>query len=101
MFLRSLLWSSPKLSSFNWAVKHHSDWPRHSSKRVFPSLDWQTQRHDGFAALELSNAYLVAQGTYTRLLPCFERQLAGLDGDLPAFIATHLESPGSLDCETP
>jgi len=85
----------------NEAVEARGEVFRRYQQRVFPSLDWQTRRHDGFAALELSNAYLVAQGTYTRLLPCFERQLAGLDGDLPAFIATHLESPGSLDCETP
>jgi predicted aminopeptidase len=83
------------------AVEARAEVFQRYQQQVFPSLDRQTRRHDGFVELELSNAYLVAQGTYTRLLPCFERQLAGLGDDLPAFIATHLESPGGLDCETP
>jgi predicted aminopeptidase len=72
---------------------------RRYQRRVYPSLHWETRRHDGFVELELSNAYLVAQSTYGGLLPCFERQLAELGADLRAFIAAHLASPGVLDCE--
>jgi predicted aminopeptidase len=74
---------------------------RRYQREIYPALVWQTQRYDGFVETRLTNAYLVAQGTYTRLLPCFERQLAEQSGDLRAFIAAHRESPGELDCETP
>lgn len=83
------------------ALEARAELFRRYQQEVYPSLPWQTRRYAGFVELELSNAYLVAQGTYTRLLPCFERQLAERGGDLRAFIAAHLESPGELDCETP
>ena len=49
----------------------------------------------------LSNAWLVGNRDYLGLLPCFERELAALGGDLPAFVRAHREQPGhrAPDCE--
>jgi len=68
---------------------------------VFPSAAWQTPRYQGLGAVQLSNAFVLAQRTYMGDLPCFERELATLGGDLRAFIAAHREQPGRRpDCPT-
>jgi predicted aminopeptidase len=67
-------------------------------REVYPSLPWNTSRYAGFQRAELSNAYLIAQRTYLGLLPCFERELAALDGDLAAFVAAHVAAPGHRNC---
>jgi len=60
---------------------------------------FETDRFEGLARAPLSNAFVVAHRTYLGDLPCFERELAGLAGDLAAFIAAHRESPGRRsDC---
>ncbi len=55
---------------------------------------FETERFSGLAEVELSNAFVVAQRTYLADLPCFERELAALGGDLVAFVARHRETPG-------
>lgn len=68
---------------------------------VFPSATWQTTRFQGLGAVQLSNAFVLAQRTYMGDLPCFERELAALGSDLRAFIAAHREQPGRRpDCPT-
>src|SRR5262249_52449551 len=57
--------------------------------QVFPSQPWQTERYQRFGRLQLSNAFIVAEQTYSAALPCFERELEQLGGDLPAFIEQH------------
>jgi predicted aminopeptidase len=60
----------------------------------YARLEWNTQRYAGFRDAELSNAWLVARRTYLGDLPCFERELAALGGDLRAFIRAHREYQG-------
>ncbi len=55
---------------------------------------FETDRFAGLAAVELSNAFVVAQRTYLGDLPCFERELDALAGDLAAFVARHRDAPG-------
>ena len=63
-------------------------------QEVYPAQPWRTQRFARFQTLELSNAWLVANRNYLGLLPCFERELAALGGDLPAFVRAHRDAPG-------
>jgi predicted aminopeptidase len=60
---------------------------------VYPSLPWQTEQFKGFREVALSNAFVVAQRTYSGDVPCFEAELAALQGDLRAFIRAHRERP--------
>ncbi len=60
---------------------------------VYPSLPWKTERFERFLEIELSNAFVVAQRTYSGDLPCFRAELDALRGDLPAFIRAHRERP--------
>ncbi len=50
---------------------------RRYQEERYPSLRWRTRRYDGFPAVELSNAYVLANQTYVGDLPCFELALAG------------------------
>ena len=61
---------------------------------VYAAQPWKTQRFARFQTLELSNAWIVGNRDYVGLVPCFERELAGLGGDLPAFVKAHREKPG-------
>ncbi len=67
---------------------------RRYQEERYPSLRWRTRRYDGFPAVELSNAYVLANQAYIGDLPCFELELAGLDGDLHAFVREHKTRPG-------
>jgi predicted aminopeptidase len=60
---------------------------------VYPSMPWKTARFEGFLDTELSNAFVVAQRTYSGDLPCFRAELDALQGDLRAFIRAHRERP--------
>ena len=60
----------------------------------YPSLRWQTRRYEGFQGIALSNAYVLANRTYLGNLPCFERELTELEGDLRAFVREHKTNPG-------
>lgn len=60
---------------------------------VYPSLPWRSDRFEGFRTLQLSNAFVVAQRTYSGDLPCFRAELDALHGDLRAFIRAHRERP--------
>jgi predicted aminopeptidase len=60
---------------------------------VYPSLAWKTDRFARFPELPLSNAFVVAQRTYSGDLPCFRAELDTLHGDLRAFIRAHRERP--------
>jgi len=72
---------------------------RRYREQVFPTAAWQTQRFTGLGEISLSNAFVLAQRTYLGDLPCFERELAALGGDLRAFIRAHREQPGRRpDC---
>lgn len=66
----------------------------------FAEREWRTRRYARFPELELNNAYLLANQSYVRDLPCFERELDSLAGDLRAFIALHRAEPGrhQSDC---
>ena len=64
---------------------------------VFDSRSWQTERYAGFRDADLNNAYVLANRAYLRDVPCFERELAGLDGDLRSFIERHKRDPGHRD----
>jgi predicted aminopeptidase len=66
-------------------------------REVYPAQPWQTDHYAGFRELALSNAFVVAQQTYSGALPCFARELEALGGDLRVFIARHLAEPGHLD----
>ena len=70
-------------------------------KEVYPAQPWRTQRFARFQTLALNNAWLVGNRDYLGLLPCFERELASLGGDLPAFVKAHKDDPGhrAADCE--
>ena len=59
----------------------------------YRSLGWQTLRYEGFQGLALSNAYVLANRTYLGNLPCFERELAELEGDLRAFVREQRTKP--------
>jgi len=63
-------------------------------QEVYPSMGFETGRYDGFQSVPLSNAFVVAQRTYTGHLPCLEAELQALGGDLEAFIRAHVERPG-------
>jgi predicted aminopeptidase len=63
----------------------------------YARVAWETARYAGFAQAPLSNAYVVAQRTYLGDLPCFERELAALAGDLREFVARHVREPGRHD----
>ena len=63
-------------------------------KEVYPAQPWRTQRFARFQTLQLSNAWLVGNRDYLGLLPCFERELASLGGDLSAFVRAHRDKPG-------
>jgi predicted aminopeptidase len=60
----------------------------------FERLDWETPLYQGFAGAELSNAYVVAHRTYFADLPCLERELLELGGDLAELVRRHREAPG-------
>ena len=70
-------------------------------KEVYPAQPWRTQRFARFPTLALNNAWLVGNRDYLGLLPCFERELASLGGDLAAFVKAHKADPGhrGADCE--
>ena len=61
---------------------------------AFAAVDWQTDDYAGFPELSLSNAFLVAQETYAGALPCLERELSELGGDLQALVERHRADPG-------
>jgi predicted aminopeptidase len=61
---------------------------------VYPAQAWKTDRFSHFPKLTLSNAWVVANRDYLGLVPCFERELEALHGDLPAFIRAHRDRPG-------
>ena len=63
-------------------------------QEVFPAQALETERYAGFPQVALSNSYVLAFRTYSADLPCFERELAAVGGNLSAFIAGHKESPG-------
>ncbi len=63
-------------------------------REVFPAQPWQTERYRGFTRAELSNAFVIAEQTYSAALPCFEKELTQLGGDLRAFIRRHRKRPG-------
>jgi hypothetical protein len=67
----------------------------------YASLDWETARYSAFREAPLSNAYVVAQRTYLGDLPCFERELAALGGDLRELVARHVREPGRHGCASP
>jgi predicted aminopeptidase len=60
---------------------------------VYPAVPWKTERFQRFLSTELSNAFVVAQRTYSGDLPCFRAELDALQGDLRAFIRAHRERP--------
>jgi predicted aminopeptidase len=60
----------------------------------FERLDWQTPLYRGFAQAELSNAYVVAHQTYFGDLPCLERELLELGGDIGELVRRHRDAPG-------
>jgi len=62
----------------------------------FAKRHWRTDRFERFPELALSNAWLVANRDYVGLADCFERELAALGGDLPAFVRAHRARPGHL-----
>jgi predicted aminopeptidase len=70
---------------------------------VFAAQPWRSQRFAGFQRVTLSNAFVVANRDYLGLVPCFERELAQLRGDLAAFVRAHKEKPGHRPegCEGP
>jgi predicted aminopeptidase len=74
----------------------------HYRRDVFPAQRWLTDRYAELQKTELSNAFVVAQQTYSSALPCFAHELESLGGDLKAFIARHREQPGhrAAGCET-
>jgi len=61
---------------------------------VYAGQPWRSRRFARFPELALSNAWLVAQSAYVGELPCFDAELASLDGDLPAFVRAHRDAPG-------
>ncbi|MGH7293067.1 MAG: hypothetical protein ACREJT_17730, partial [Myxococcota bacterium] len=63
----------------------------------FPAQPWRSRRYARFPELTLSNAWLVGHQDYVGMLPCFETELAALDGDLAAFIRAHVDAPGHRD----
>jgi predicted aminopeptidase len=63
-------------------------------REEYAAIPWNSDRHAGFRAAELSNAWLVARRTYLGDLPCFARELEELGNDLHAFIRAHREDPG-------
>ncbi len=63
-------------------------------QEVYPTMGFETDRYDGFQQLELTNAFVVAQRTYSGHLPCLRAELERLDNDLIAFVKAHRESPG-------
>jgi predicted aminopeptidase len=65
----------------------------HYQREVYTSLPWRTDRYARFPGIELSNAFVVAQRTYSGDLPCFRAELDTLNGDLKAFIRAHRERP--------
>ena len=60
---------------------------------IYPALPWQTDRFERFLEIELSNAFVVAQRTYSGDLPCFRAELEALGGELRAFVRAHRERP--------
>ena len=63
-------------------------------EQVYPAQPWQTRRFARFPKLALSNAWVVGNRDYLGLVPCFERELAELGGDLSAFVRAHRDRPG-------
>ncbi|MFI5315502.1 MAG: aminopeptidase [Myxococcota bacterium] len=63
-------------------------------REVYAAQPWQSQRFARFQKVALSNAWVVANRDYLGLMPCFERELADLGGDLSAFVRAHREKPG-------
>lgn len=61
---------------------------------VYAAQPWRTRRFARFQSLELSNAWVAGNRDYLGLVPCFERELAELGGDLTAFVRAHAERPG-------
>lgn len=64
----------------------------------FAEIEWSSDRYRGFASADLNNSYLLARRTYRADGPCFEVELDALGGDLPAFVAAHVEDPGHRAC---
>jgi len=69
---------------------------------LFDQEEWESDRYASFPSAPLSNSYILARRTYTRMGPCLEAELRDLGGDLRAFIAAHRASPGhrapAADC---
>jgi len=63
-------------------------------QEVYPAMGWETDRYAGFTTVALSNAFVVAQRTYSGDLPCMQAELETMNGDLDAFIQAHLKRPG-------
>jgi predicted aminopeptidase len=63
-------------------------------QQEYQALAWSTSRYARFPDAQLSNAWLVARRTYLGALPCFERELDALGGDLRAFVRAHRAHPG-------
>ncbi len=61
---------------------------------VHAAQPWRSRRYARFPETALSNAWLVARTAYVGELPCFEAELASLEGDLAAFVRAHKEGPG-------
>ena len=61
----------------------------------YAALEWQTKRYAGFQEAKVNNAWLVARQNYLGGLPCFERELEALGGDLRALISREREKPGT------
>jgi predicted aminopeptidase len=64
---------------------------RRYQEEVYAQIDWETDRYAAFPRARVNNAYLVARRTYLGKLPCFERELEELGGDLAAFVGRHRE----------
>jgi len=69
---------------------------------VYAAQPWRSRRYAHFPEIKLSNAWLAAHRDYVGLLPCFERELEAIGGDLEAFVRAHREAPGHRygDCAT-
>ncbi len=68
---------------------------------VYAAQPWRTKRFAGFQTLALSNAFVVGNRDYLGLVPCFEKELGELGGDLSAFVRAHRQRPGHRCEATP
>jgi len=62
--------------------------------QVYDSMGFETENYAGFRQIELTNAFVVAQRTYSGQLPCLQAELDSMNGDLIAFVRAHREQPG-------